>query len=60
MISFFSACVVQGVPLLFATIGEILHEKAGHLNLGVEGLMFMGAIMGLLLVCIPKVLIWQF
>ena len=46
MISFLSACVVQGVPLLFATIGEILHEKAGHLNLGVEGLMFMGAIMG--------------
>lgn len=46
MISFLSACVVQGVPLLFATLGEILHEKAGHLNLGVEGLMFMGAIMG--------------
>jgi ABC-type uncharacterized transport system permease subunit len=46
MISFLAAAVVQGVPLLFATLGEILHEKAGHLNLGVEGLMFMGAIIG--------------
>lgn len=46
MISFLSAAVVQGVPLLFATLGELLHEKAGHLNLGVEGLMFMGAIIG--------------
>ncbi|MGI5824592.1 MAG: ABC transporter permease [Bacillota bacterium] len=46
MISFLTAAVVQGVPLLFATLGELLHEKAGHLNLGVEGLMFMGAIIG--------------
>ena len=34
--------------MLYATLGEILTEKSGNLNLGVEGLMFMGAIGGLL------------
>lgn len=45
-ISFLAAAVVAGTPLLFATLGEILTEKAGNLNLGVEGLMLMGAVMG--------------
>lgn len=46
MISFFSAAVVAGTPLLFATLGGILSERAGHLNLGIEGMMIMGAVMG--------------
>ncbi len=46
MEGFFAAAVVASTPLLFATLGEIITEKAGHLNLGVEGLMLMGAIMG--------------
>lgn len=46
VISFLAAAVVAGTPLLFATLGEILTEKAGNLNLGVEGLMLMGAVMG--------------
>lgn len=46
-IVFFTAAVLAGTPLLFGTIGEILTEKAGNLNLGVEGMMFMGAIGGL-------------
>lgn len=46
MEGFLAATVVASTPLLFATIGEIITEKSGHLNLGVEGLMLMGAIMG--------------
>ena len=34
-------------PLLFGTVGEILSEKSGNLNLGVEGIMFMGGAIGL-------------
>jgi len=43
---FFSAAVQAGTPLLFATLGEILTEKSGNLNLGVEGLMLIGAVAG--------------
>ena len=46
MEGFFAAAIVAGTPLLFATLGELITEKAGHLNLGVEGLMLMGAIIG--------------
>lgn len=46
VISFFAAAVVAGTPLLFATLGEIMSERAGNLNLGVEGMMLMGAVMG--------------
>jgi simple sugar transport system permease protein len=46
--SFLAAAVVAGTPLLFATLGEILSERAGHLNLGVEGMMLMGAVLGFL------------
>ncbi|MDF2891746.1 MAG: tsgC13 [Clostridia bacterium] len=45
-ISFLTAAVVAGTPLLFATIGEIITERSGNLNLGVEGMMLMGAVMG--------------
>ena len=33
-------------PLLFATVGEVLTEKSGVLNLGIEGIMFFGAFTG--------------
>lgn len=46
VISFLKAAVIAGTPLLFATLGEIITEKAGNLNLGVEGMMLMGAVMG--------------
>ena len=46
-ILFFNAAVLAGTPLLFGTLGEILTEKSGNLNLGVEGMMFMGAISGI-------------
>jgi simple sugar transport system permease protein len=38
--------IKAGTPLLYATLGEILTEKVGNLNLGVEGMMLMGAVMG--------------
>lgn len=48
LINFLSAAMIAATPLLFATVGEILTEKVGNLNLGVEGMMLMGAIAGFL------------
>ncbi|MEG0085506.1 MAG: ABC transporter permease, partial [Niameybacter sp.] len=44
--SFLTAAVIAGMPLLLATLGGMMNEKVGHLNLGVEGMMIMGAVMG--------------
>ena len=44
--SFLLAAIPAGMPLLLGTLGEILTEKSGNLNLGVEGMMYMGAICG--------------
>jgi general nucleoside transport system permease protein len=38
--------VVYGTPILFAALGELLAERSGVLNLGVEGMMLVGAAMG--------------
>lgn len=46
MIEFLAACVVAGTPLIFATVGGLVTEKTGNMNLGVEGMMLMGAVMG--------------
>lgn len=46
-LGFISAAIANGTPLLFGTSGEILTEKSGNLNLGVEGLMYMGGAVGL-------------
>ncbi len=45
-INFIIAAVLAGAPLLFGTTGEIMNEKSGHLNLGVEGIMAIGACAG--------------
>jgi Uncharacterized ABC-type transport system, permease component len=45
-VAFFMAAVQAGTPLLFATLGEIITEKVGNLNLGVEGMMLIGAVAG--------------
>ena len=39
--------VLNGTPLLYGTLGEVLTEKSGNLNLGVEGMMYMGGALGL-------------
>ena len=38
--------VLYGTPLLYAALGELLAERSGVLNLGVEGMMLVGAVMG--------------
>lgn len=43
LIIIFQAGVATGTVLLFATIGEIFAERSGVLNLGVEGMMLIGA-----------------
>lgn len=45
-LKFLFAAIKAGTPLLFGTTGEILSERAGNLNLGVEGMMYMGAFCG--------------
>jgi len=42
-ITILQAGVASGTVLLFATLGELLAERAGVLNLGVEGMMLIGA-----------------
>ena len=37
---------IASAPLIFAAIGELLVERSGVLNLGVEGMMIVGALMG--------------
>ena len=49
--SFLFAIVVYNIPLLYGTVGEIVVEKAGSLNLGVEGIMAVGAIFGYMIGC---------
>ena len=38
--------IAYGTPLLYASLGELLAERSGVLNLGVEGMMLVGAVMG--------------
>ncbi len=45
-INILSAGVSNGTALLFATLGELLAERAGVMNLGVEGMMLIGAVTG--------------
>ncbi len=49
--SFLHAIIVYNIPLLYGTVGEITVEKSGSLNLGVEGIMAVGAIFGYLCGC---------
>ncbi len=41
-----ASAVIYGTPLLYAALGELLAERSGVLNLGVEGMMLVGAVMG--------------
>ena len=43
-LSLLAATVQAGTPILYATLGEIVTERSGVLNLGVEGIMLVGAL----------------
>ena len=49
IISIFAAAVTAGTPILYAALGELLTERAGILNLGVEGIMLIGAVSGFII-----------
>ena len=49
--SFLHNIIVYNIPLLYGTVGEIVLEKSGSLNLGVEGIMAVGAIFGYICGC---------
>ncbi len=46
--TFIQRAVMQGIPLLYGSTGEILTEKSGHLNLGIPGIMYVGGISGVI------------
>ena len=46
ILAFIPRAIMQGTPLLFGATGEILTEKSGNLNLGIPGIMYIGAISG--------------
>lgn len=48
LLSLLAATIQAGTPVLYSTLGEILTEKGGVLNLGVEGMMLVGALAGFL------------
>ncbi|XAT59579.1 ABC transporter permease [Rhodobacteraceae bacterium Araon29] len=45
-ISMFVATIIAATPLIFAALGELIVEKSGVLNLGIEGMMLVGAAFG--------------
>ena len=48
LFSFIPRAIVQGIPLLFGCTGETISEKAGSLNLGIPGVMYVGGICGVI------------
>ena len=46
IITILYAAIASGTIILYATVGEIITERSGILNLGVEGIMLMGAFFG--------------
>ncbi|MBD3182688.1 ABC transporter permease [Candidatus Poribacteria bacterium] len=46
LFTIFMASITAGTSLLFATLGEIITERSGIINLGLEGIMLMGAMTG--------------
>jgi len=48
LIALLVSAVTSGTPLLFASLGEVLAQRSGVMNLGVEGMMLVGAVSGFL------------
>lgn len=52
LVNILAAAIVAGTPLLFGALGGILNERAGIINLGIEGIMLMGAVGGFMVAMI--------
>ena len=50
LIEIFIGITIASAPLIFAAIGELLVERSGVLNLGVEGMMIVGALLGFVVI----------
>jgi len=50
LIEIFIGIMIASVPLIFAAIGALLVERSGVLNLGVEGMMIVGALLGFVVI----------
>lgn len=48
LIAFIQRAIIQSVPLLYGSTGEIITEKGGNLNLGTAGVMYVGGISGVI------------
>ena len=48
IITLIQRAIMQGIPILYGSTGEILTEKSGHLNLGIPGIMYVGGISGVI------------
>ena len=48
IVAFIQNAIIQGIPLLLGSTGEIITEKSGHLNLGIPGIMYVGGISGVI------------
>lgn len=46
LIPLFTSPIIAATPLIYAALGELVTERAGVLNLGVEGMMLVGAVTG--------------
>ncbi len=46
IINLFSTMIRLSTPLLIAAMGELVAERSGVMNMGVEGMMLMGALVG--------------
>ncbi|KKM12785.1 ABC transporter permease [Clostridiales bacterium PH28_bin88] len=53
-VAILAAAVTSGTPLLYAALGEVFAERAGVLNLGVEGMMLVGAVSGFMVTVATK------
>ena len=48
LLAFIATSIPLAIPLLYGSTGEIITEKGGHLNLGIPGIMYVGAIGGVI------------
>ena len=48
LVAFIPRAIMQSIPLLMGSTGETLTEKSGNLNLGIPGIMYVGAMSGVI------------